>query len=105
MSNPYKPESTEAMNYEAGMSARSADECPYEKDDSENKKYYSAWMKGFRNNKGIKEQPVPTTLEGWRTIDLEAELMKRKRAELDKLLKQQADINKKIERLKALFGE
>jgi hypothetical protein len=105
--NPFAEGSTEAMNYDAGLSAMDAGECPYEKDSEDDKPLYSAWIRGFKA-KGKKKSTAtkPTgDLESFRTADLEAELMKRKRTELDKLLKQQADIEKRVSRLKALFGE
>lgn len=115
MKNPYKEGSTNAMNWQAGFEAQSETECPYEKDDSDSKDYYNAWMKGYRanrkrpnninNNKKEETNETFNSLESLDTNKLEQELKRRKKTELEKLLKQKEELDKKIFKLQVLFGE
>lgn len=112
MKNPYEEGSTNAMNWQAGFDAQSDSECPYEKDDTDSKDYYHAWMKGYRASKKksgkTKEEKAPLVapeLESFTTEQLEVALRTRKQSELEKLLKQKAELDHKIFKLQALFGE
>ena len=115
--NPFGEGTSEAMNWDAGFEAQSEAECPYEKDmvrdDPDMEKLYSCWMRGFkakkRRGRPKKQEEAATpansgAIEEFKTEDLEAELMKRKRAELDKLLKQKEELDKKVARLQVLLG-
>lgn len=132
--NPFNPANEGCyLAWDHGANSASPDDCPYEADDSENRPFRDAWLKGFRTsphfktNKEEKETirvdqketaPRSTTIDETNPLNListellERELKKRKLEELKDLMdKEQSyalqlqQVQKQIQKLSILLGD
>jgi ribosome modulation factor len=116
--NPYEvADELRHQSWLHGFNSKSKDDCPYEAGTLEAEAGIPAWKAGFTAGQSLRgeQQPVKkttpktanftSTLETFSEEQLFEELRKRKKGELESLLKQRDELNIKILKLEALFND